>query len=113
LEIYHKDKLVAAPEFAITPAGSSFAGTWDTDWGSLTLRQDGTNVIGEYSGQFTGTIEGTVVDGSLKYTWKQTNGEQGSGVFRLADDGNSIRGTWGTKDSADGGEWTGKRLSAQ
>jgi hypothetical protein len=113
VEIYNNDKLVAAPEFAITPAGSSFAGTWDTDWGSLTLRQDGTNVIGEYSGQFTGTIEGTVVDGSLKYTWKQTNGEQGSGVFRLADDGNSIRGTWGTKDSADGGEWTGRRASAE
>jgi hypothetical protein len=109
----NQDSLVATTEPATADAGSWFAGTWDTDWGSLTLRQDGMNVVGEFSGESPLTIEGKVVNGSLEYTWKQTNGEQGSGVFRLADDGNSIRGTWGTKDSADGGEWTGRRASAE
>jgi len=112
-EIYHNDKLVAAPEFAITPAGSSFAGTWDTNLGPLKLRQDGTNVVGEYSGESVGTIEGKIVNGSLEYTWKQANGQEGSGVFSLEDGGNSIGGTWSTKGSTEGGQWTGKRVSAQ
>ena len=113
VEIYHNDKLVAAPEFAITPAGSSFAGTWDTNLGPLKLRQDGTSVVGEYSGESAGTIEGKIVNGSLEYTWKQANGQEGSGVFSLGDGGNSIGGTWSTKGSTEGGEWTGKRASAQ
>jgi len=113
VEIYHNDKLVAAPEFAITPAGSSFAGTWNTNLGPLKLRQDGTSVVGEYSGESAGTIEGKIVNGSLEYTWKQANGQEGSGVFSLGDGGNSIGGTWSTKGSTEGGEWTGKRASAQ
>jgi len=113
LEIYHNDKLVAAPEFAITPAGNSFAGAWDTNLGPLKLRQDGTSVVGEYSGESAGTIEGKIVNGSLEYTWKQANGQEGSGVFSLRDGGNSIGGTWSTKGSTEGGEWTGKRASAQ
>lgn len=94
-------------------AADSFAGTWVTNLGPLTIQQDGVKVVGIFSGKLTGTIEGKVVDGRLEYTWKQTNGQWGSGVFRLTDGGQWIKGTWGAGNSKQGAQWTGKRSSSE
>jgi hypothetical protein len=93
----------------------SFAGNWSTitDQGNayiLSLRQKGSVVTGSYQ-PGNGRIEGTVDDGGrLIYTWSQ-EGYAGSGVFRLADDGESFDGTF--SNSADpfevAGQWSGSR----
>jgi hypothetical protein len=97
----------------VSARANSFIGTWITNWGPLTIQQDGDKVVGIFRGKFTGTIEGKVVDGRLEYTWKQTNGQWGSGVFRLTDGGQWIKGTWGAENSKEGGQWTGKRSSSE
>lgn len=91
---------------------SSFVGTWDTDWGLLVIKKSETGLSGKYTGQFSGTVEGKVTEGKFHYVWKQTNGEWGSGVFTVSEDGSTIKGTWGgAKSETNGGTWTGKRES--
>ncbi len=92
-------------------AESPFVGTWDTDWGPLTIKVDGEKFTGEYKGpKFSGKIEGKVEDGKLKVVWKQTNAEWGSAIFKISDDGKQLLGTWGGAESAiNGGKWNGKR----
>jgi hypothetical protein len=90
----------------------SFTGTWKTNWGPMEITQKGSQVMGHYTGQYKGIIEGTVAGNRLDFTWSQPNGEFGKGYFIISDDGSSIRGSWGIKDSnSDGGPWTGTRVS--
>lgn len=104
---------LALPLFASATEPVDFAGTWSTNWGLLVLKAVEGTVSGKYTGQFAGSVEGKVEDdGKLHYTWKQTNGEWGSGVFSLSDDGQKLKGTWGGMESKDnGGEWNGERES--
>lgn len=91
---------------------SSFIGTWNTNWGLLIIKQGEEKLTGKYSGKFSGTIEGTVKEGKLHYKWVQPNGEWGSGVFTVSEDGNTLTGTWGGANSeTNGGAWNGKRES--
>lgn len=111
--LIEKHRAALAELEAKPDASAVFNGTWDTNFGKLTLRQNSNEVEGEYSGNSTGTIKGRVTEGRLEYSWKQTNGDWGSGVFRLFDGGRSIAGTWGKESSADGGgKWTGTRSVA-
>lgn len=89
---------------------SKFFGTWDTNWGLLVIKQGEDKITGKYTGQFEGTIEGAVKDGKLQVIWKQPNGEWGSAVFTVSEDGKKLTGTWGgMKSATDGGEWNGTR----
>lgn len=89
----------------------AFSGTYQMDNGTMVLVQVGDKVTGTYTGEETGTIEGTVKDGKLSYEWKQPNGEAGRGVFTLSADGKEISGTWGNGQSeTDGGTWKGKKI---
>lgn len=92
---------------------AGFTGTWSTNWGPLEMTQKGSRVMGHYTGQFKGIIDGTVSGRRLDFTWSQPNGEHGRGYFVMSDDGNSIDGMWGMDDSdSDGGTWTGTRVAA-
>lgn len=93
----------------------SFAGTFDTDWGKVTLSQSarhvkGTSVYGE-----GGTIDGDITaDGSLNFKWTQKNpATHGIGTFRTSPGG--FTGSWQHTDAKgnpvhDGGSWNGKRV---
>jgi len=117
LEGISSEQRPVAPDGTTTPTDStavnSFAGTWVTNWGPLIIEQDGVKVVGVFSGKITGTIKGNIVDGRLEYTWKQMTGQWGSGVFRLTDGGQWIKGTWGAGNSKEGKQWTGKRSSSK
>jgi len=92
---------------------ASFTGTWSTNWGPLEMTQKGSRVMGHYTGQFKGIIDGVVSGNRLDFTWSQPNGEYGRGYFVMSDDGNSLDGMWGMNDSdSDGGTWTGTRAAA-
>ncbi len=90
-----------------------FTGRWNTNWGPMEMTQKGSKVMGHYTGQFEGIIDGTVSGNRLSFTWSQPNGEHGKGYFILSGDGNSIDGAWGMNDSeSDGGSWTGTRTES-
>ncbi len=89
----------------------SFTGVWNTNWGPMKMTQKGSQVMGHYTGQFKGIIDGTVSGNRLDFTWSQPNGEHGRGYFIISGDGNSFDGAWGMNDSdSDGGCWTGARV---
>ncbi len=92
---------------------ADFTGRWKTNWGPMEMTQKGSEVMGHYTGQFKGIIDGTASGKRLEFTWSQPNGEHGRGYFILSEDGNSINGMWGMDDSdSNGGNWTGTRAAA-
>jgi hypothetical protein len=60
--------------------GSSFAGSWRTTFGDMTLSVDGSHVTGTYSGD--NTITGTVSGDILTFSYREAS-EAGTGQFRL------------------------------
>ncbi|MEQ1921676.1 MAG: hypothetical protein ABL952_04125 [Pyrinomonadaceae bacterium] len=94
---------------------SSFAGTWDTKLGfrdtRLAIVQDGNKVIGRYPDQ-NGSIEGTVLERVLRFTWESDAGS-GSGQFYISTSGESFGGWFNTGKDPDveGTRWEGTRSS--
>ncbi|MBC8044157.1 MAG: hypothetical protein IAF08_12030 [Rhizobacter sp.] len=93
------------------------SGTYQTDFGVLTLSQSGTAVTGSYSypgpdgkpvaGSLTGTLKGK----GLKFTWEQQQGEGksgGDGQFVFAAGMKSYKGTWSDM-KGQSGKWSGTR----
>jgi len=97
--------------------GCSFRGTWDTTWGEMVLRQNGSEVSGTYKLN-QGRLNGTVTGSTLKGWWGENANENayeppdnaGPVAFNLTEDCDAISGAWG--DGSDGewsGSWSGTR----
>jgi hypothetical protein len=91
-------------------------GRWSTNFGTMTLQQDGEEVTGTYTHD-DGRIVATLSDHVLTGQWMEApDGEHDSdsGTFRLvfAPDGQSFAGNWRYGFSGDGwdGDWSGTRL---
>ena len=105
-----------APHAAIAKRVQSIAisGNYASNWGAVTLSQQGDHVSGTYvfqDGRLEGTLDGTIV----RYRWTEKD-SSGRGVFVVASDGELI-GTWGVgSDDIGGGGWRlvpGKSAIAQ
>jgi len=113
----------AAPAVPI----ASWAGTWDTLWGSgntttgiagesITMTQTGSSVTGTYA---NGSISGTTAGNTLTGTWKENDGTGGPVEFVLSSDGSSFSGKWAyTSDPAGSlatskNSWNGVKSTAQ
>lgn len=89
------------------------SGTYNTDYSTFHLRQQGTALAGCYEygeGVFEGSVEGRV----MKLVWSEGADNTGPAVFVFAPDGKSFRGTWwhGTdKGRAPAGAWDGTKAS--
>ncbi|MBN1689464.1 MAG: hypothetical protein JW901_00405, partial [Dehalococcoidia bacterium] len=76
----------------------TFTGVWDTDFGDLTLKQDGSNLTGSYTyqgGKIVGTVDGLTATG----TWSEADTYQpprdaGDFVFTLQRGCKSFDGQW-------------------
>lgn len=98
-------------------ASESFDGKWQTDFGVMTLTQNGTSVIGTYTYR-NGSIDGTVSENVAKGTWTQNSSDLGnettSGDFEfvLSSDYNSFSGKWryGSSGGWQSKPWNGTRL---
>ena len=97
-----------------TPPLENISGTYETDYSSFHVRQQGTALVGcyEYSeGLLNGAIEGRL----MKITWRE--GEStGPAVMVFATDGKSFRGYWwhkGSEKEAPSGNWNGRKVSSQ
>ncbi len=103
------------PTLALATAG--FGGTWsanaDTVAYSLSLRQKGSGVSGNYRGAdgSAGQINGQVSGNVLRFAWVQNDGTKGSGKFVLSGDGQSFEGSYsfGNNPDAVEGSWNGTR----
>lgn len=108
---------VSATPTAI-PSGSTFAGTWDTDYGAMTITMNGNVANGTYyenDGKISGTVSGKILTGtwSESPSWMPPN-DAGDVYFTLSDDGHTFAGKWRYGHSDDpqaewDGEWTGTR----
>ena len=93
--------------------GPTFTGRWSTDFGIMTLVQNGNVVTGTYDlrfGGFNGALSGTANGLVLTAFWADSTGT-GNLVFQLTPDNQDFNGTWsrfsGTGDP--GGTWDATR----
>ena len=94
--------LICAPA---VQAQGKFAGKWDTDYGSLTMTQNGNKVTGTYH-DGAASLEGTVEKNRLTFTWTETAGK-GDGEFTLSEDGKSFKGKWRNQGDQTWHDWDG------
>lgn len=94
----------------VAPAESTFAGTWETTYGPMTLTQEGNKVRGQYVMEGDKcSIEGTVEKNRLTFIYREPDVE-GEGWFELAEDGKSFAGKWREKEATEWSAWQGKRF---
>jgi hypothetical protein len=88
----------------------TFAGSWETSFGLMTLKPEGDLIKGHYLfGAAKATIEGKVVKNKLTFTYEEPTGVKGEGWFELADDGQSFAGEWRDGPDRPWRKWLGKR----
>jgi hypothetical protein len=88
---------------ALPSDSESLTGTWEItylpsgDKGTLSLRQSGTLLVGEYTleGGWAGSLQGTIVNGKvLLHRIDSKLGQSQNLEGQLSPDGGTIRGTW-------------------
>jgi opacity protein-like surface antigen len=92
---------------AAVHADASFTGTWDTNYGPLTMVQKGRKVTGSYC-DGTANLQGKVEGHRLNLNYQEPH-EGGEACFDLAGDGNSFIGRYRTAGSNQWVEWSGTR----
>ena len=118
VRIYGAKGAAAAPSSAANlpadvPAHLSsctYSGNWNTDWGAMVLKQEGSKVTGTYTHD-SGKLSGTLVDGVFVGKWSEYPSyseprDAGDTIFYFAKDCNGFTGTWhyGVHTS---GAWSG------
>jgi hypothetical protein len=98
----------------------NYAGRWASNWGDMSLRQNGSRLTGDYThndGKIVAVVKGRVAEGF----WMQSSaarrcatshdGSYSWGRLRFTTIGRSFQGVWGyCEDKAsNGGGWTGQR----
>jgi hypothetical protein len=96
-----------------------WTGTWDTQYGTMQLTQDGTRVTGTYGyapDAQRGKIDGMVSGATLRGTWdaRESGGatEFGTIEWVMSADGGRFDGSWVREGTTEGGSWNGTRTSA-
>jgi hypothetical protein len=91
---------------------TDFSGTWETTYGTLFLRQDGSSVNGHYNFEGYSTIEGEVgADGRLVFTYTELSAS-GEGWFELSDDSIYFTGKWRPDGTRQWFDWEGFRAGS-
>ncbi len=100
---------------APSETATAFSGKWSTNWGDMELQTSGNRVTGTYvhdKGRLSGTMsaDGKTFTGRwAEYPSYAGSSDSGGVIFRLSEDGKSLRGTWGYGDKSTGGDWTASR----
>jgi hypothetical protein len=86
-----------------------WSGVWQTDFGAMTLTQNGDKITGKYESQ-EGVVSGTISDNSFTGLWKETD-DEGTFNFVISADGKSFTGTWKetSPNPSSGGNWNGHK----
>jgi len=89
-----------------------FSGVWQTDYGMMRLVQKSGKVEGCYNFHGRATVTGEAKDDTLTFTYREPDGTDGRGEFKLAADRASFAGTW-KPSRGTGGVWKGRRVEPQ
>lgn len=93
---------VAAPAHDVD-VSVNVEGEYTSEWGAVTLHQQGGRITGEYAYQH-GQIDGALVGNVIRYAWTESD-SHGNGIFVISTEGELI-GTWGIGvDDTNGGGW--------
>lgn len=88
---------------------NTYAGTYQTTFGKMVLKQDGAKVTGHYlMGDMKCDIEGKVDGLVLKFRYDE-NGTKGEGQFRRSDDGMVFFGKWRQDGTTEFQPWKGEK----
>jgi hypothetical protein len=103
---------------ALAQGAIPWTGAWTTEYGTVQLTQNGSQVTGRYGydpGLSRGTIKGTVSGATLvgKFDARASGGPTEVGTFewRMSADGLAFTGSWLRSGTQEGGSWTGTRTS--
>jgi hypothetical protein len=90
--------IFALPLVSPAQTPNPWSGTWDTEFGRMTLTQSGSSVEGTYTyddGHLTGTVSGNVLNGRWDEAPTRTGPDDAGPLqFTLSSDGRSFTGTW-------------------
>ncbi len=86
-----------------------FEGVFETTYGPMRLWRDGDAVRGRYGYEGGSTIEGTVADGTLTFTYAEPRA-RGEGGFELLPGGEGFRGQWREEGGEEWRVWEGRRV---
>jgi hypothetical protein len=102
---------MSRPKPHALPTGITFAGTWESTWGKMVLRQEGKRVSGSFTGYRDGGLTGELDGDIWNFIWDQrVPHSHGHGYMQMAPDGQHIEGRWGyLKADSDGGRWAADR----
>ncbi len=98
-----------------TPGNYSWTGTYETNYETLSLVQNGSKVTGQYPEWDNGKIEGDVIDGIIYGYWLESPSyappaDAGQIVFVMNEDGKGFTGWWRYGNSGTWALWsTGTR----
>lgn len=99
------------PDPGPMPAGASFAGTWDSNWGQMKVHESGGKLHGTFTGFRNGSVSGEQKGDLFLFRWTQLGSAQwGRGFLRMSPDGQKLEGKWGyLKVYDNGGRWWASR----
>jgi MscS family membrane protein len=92
---------------AAVHADADFTGTWDTNYGPVTMIQKGKKATGTYY-DGKATLQGKVEGRKLTLNYQEP-GEGGEAWFKLSEDGASFVGKYKTAGSDQWVEWNGTK----
>jgi len=101
------------PKHRPLPPGVTFSGTWDSNWGQITLTQRGARVSGQYKGFRNGSLSGESKGSLFTFKWTQVeNRQHGRGYLQMTPDGMRLEGAWGYgTETSGGGRWWANRVA--
>lgn len=93
-------------------AEPTFAGEWDTTYGRMSLKVDGTKITGvyRYGNEPDNTIQGTQDGRKFAFTYSEPS-VTGEGNFTVSEDGKSFDGQWRPAGREAWGRWSGRRAA--
>ena len=117
LEIDASGNITTKRGMELKPASTlNVAGTWNTNFGKMILKQEGTRVRGHYShdnGRIEGLLQGNLFTGKWEEapTYRPSH-DAGACEFLFSGDGTSFKGHWryGFGGKAWNGGWSGKKV---
>jgi uncharacterized cupin superfamily protein len=89
-----------------------FDGIWESTFGRLRLVQEEDRVFGFYEGVGRSTVEGKIVDGRLRFHYKEPSAS-GEGWFQIDEGLVSFTGEWRVDGASSWAPWVGKRILPQ
>jgi outer membrane protein OmpA-like peptidoglycan-associated protein len=94
---------------------TDISGTYNTTYGDMHIRQQGTSVVGCYE-HAEGLLEGGIEGRVMKLTWHEaghTTPEEGPAVMVFSSDGKQLFGLWWFKgqENSSGNIWNGPKTS--